>query len=202
MARFEDVFRKALKDLRDAGAKFAVVGALAVSVRTEIRFTRDIDLAVAVESDQDAQALVRALFASGYRLIAQVEQEAVGRLATARLAPSDLPEEPGVDLLFASSGIEPEIVRAAEPLAILPELIAPTAVVEHLLALKVLSVNERRPQDQADILALLKEAKPGQVEAARSALSLIGERGYNRNQDLQAKLERFLKLHRKPDVSM
>jgi hypothetical protein len=74
--------RQVAADLEDAGVSFAVVGGLAVSARTEPRFTRDADLAVAVANDDDAEALVRHLGLRGYRVSASVEQKAVGRLAT------------------------------------------------------------------------------------------------------------------------
>jgi hypothetical protein len=72
-------------DLTRSNADFALVGSLAVSVRTEPRFTRDADFAVAVPGDGEAEALIRHLRARGYEVAALVEQEAVGRLATARL---------------------------------------------------------------------------------------------------------------------
>lgn len=46
---------------------WALVGGLAVSVRTEPRFTRDIDFAMAVADDDEAEAIVyslQAIFAS------------------------------------------------------------------------------------------------------------------------------------------
>jgi hypothetical protein len=46
-----------------AGVRCALVGGLAVSARTEPRFTRDADLAVAVASDAEAESLIRALYA-------------------------------------------------------------------------------------------------------------------------------------------
>ena len=60
--------------------------------------------------------LIHKLRARNYRIEAVVEQEAVGRLATVRLTRSSEPNAPVVDLLFASSGIEPEIVAEAEPI--------------------------------------------------------------------------------------
>ena len=60
-----------------------------------------------------------------------------------------------LDLLFASSGIEPELVAAAEPLEVWPALCVPVPRVGHLLALKVLARDDvRRPQDLADIRSL------------------------------------------------
>jgi hypothetical protein len=72
-------------DLAAEGAQFAVVGGHAVSARTEPRFTRDIDLAVAVAGDRQAESLVGRLVQRGFRIVALVEQEATGRLATVRL---------------------------------------------------------------------------------------------------------------------
>ena len=69
-----------------------------------------------------------------------MEQEATGRLTTARLVPPGEGEAGVVlNVLFASSGIEPEIAEAAEVLEILPGLRVPIASVGHLLALKLLS---------------------------------------------------------------
>lgn len=45
----------------NAHIPFALVGGLAVSARTEPRFTRDADLAVALASDAEAEALIREL---------------------------------------------------------------------------------------------------------------------------------------------
>ena len=89
---------------------WALVGGLAVSVRTEPRFTRDLDLAAAVVDDRAAEALIHRLQADGFRALATVEQAATHRLATARLAPpEDQSQGLMVDLLFASSGIEAEV---------------------------------------------------------------------------------------------
>ena len=104
----EAALRQIHTDLTDSHVSFALVGGLAVSARTEPRFTRDADLAVALSGDAEAEALIHSLRARGYGIEAIVEQEAVGRLATVRLTRSHVPRTPVVDLLFASSGIEPE----------------------------------------------------------------------------------------------
>jgi len=52
---------------------------------------------------------------------------------------SSEPRAPVIDLLFASSGIEPEVVADAEPIELLPDLTMGVARTGHLLALKVLS---------------------------------------------------------------
>ncbi len=55
--------------LRERRVPFALVGGLAVSIRSEVRFTRDVDLAVTVTSDAAMEALVLDLAAAGYRPI-------------------------------------------------------------------------------------------------------------------------------------
>lgn len=169
-----------------AGHRWALLGGLAVSVRTEPRFTRDVDLAVAVTDDRQAEALVRRLTSRGYRALVVVEQEAAGRLATVRLAPPGASDDAIVaDLLFASSGIEVEIAQAAEPLEVFPGVVAPVARSGHLLALKVLARDDvNRPQDLVDARALLTNMPADELLRARQALELITQRGYNRHRDL------------------
>ena len=184
----------ALSSLRKS---WALVGGLAVSARTEPRFTRDVDMAVVVKDDEEAESLVNTLLGRGCRLIASLEQEATGRLATVRLVfPGE--EESGVvvDLLFASSGIEPEVVAAGETLEVLPGHEWPVARLGHLLALKVLSQNEQRPQDRVDIVALIAQADDEAVDLARAAVRLIEARGYGRGRDVAAELEGVLEPRR------
>jgi len=57
----ETALRQICCDLTEAHASFALVGGLAVSARTEPRFTRDADIAVAVASDAEAEGLTRDL---------------------------------------------------------------------------------------------------------------------------------------------
>lgn len=185
----ENALRRVVADLDSLRTRFAIVGGLAVGARAEPRTTRDVDLAVAVASDAEAEDLVRSLQASGYRVRAVVEHEAVDRLATARLFQSDQAELL-VDLLFASSGIEPEIVAEAERLEILPGLSARVATLGHLLALKILARDDRtRPQDADDIRALLAEAAESDIQQARAALMLIEQRGYSRGRHLLPQLD-------------
>ena len=97
--------------LRGLGVKFALVGGLAVSSRSEPRFTRDADFAVAVASDKEAESVVRQFFTAGYLQQSLLEQQVQDRLATVRLLLP--PDGPVVDLLFASCGIEREIAQNA-----------------------------------------------------------------------------------------
>ena len=64
---------KITRDLFDSGASCALVGGMAVSTRTEPRFTKDLDLAVAVTNDTEAEALVRFLKSRQYVIEAVVE---------------------------------------------------------------------------------------------------------------------------------
>lgn len=166
----------------------AVIGGLAVSVRTVPRFTRDVDLAIATATDGESEALVLALQQRGYRVLAVLEHEN-GRMSTVRLLPPGGSEDGVVvDLLFASSGIEPEIVAEAEPIEVLPGVVLPVARVGDLIALKLLSVDERRPKDAQDLLALIAEAGPDERARCVKANALITQRGYNRGRDLDAAL--------------
>jgi hypothetical protein len=187
----EAALRRVTADLDRRRLGWALVGGFAVSARAEPRFTRDVDVAVAVIDDRAAEQNVHDLVAGGYRLLASVEQDAVGRLATVRLSP--VAGDVVVDVLFASSGIEPEIVRSAEAIEILPGLVVPVARTGHLIALKLLARDdESRPQDLADLRSLHEVATREDVDLARSAIHLITERGYHRDRDLAAALTALL----------
>jgi len=190
--RAERALRGIAEDLDEIGAApWTLVGGLAVSARSEPRFTRDVDVAVAVESDREAERLSFLLAQRGYRILASVEQEAQQRLATIRLAcPGSGPRGVVLDLLFASSGIEQEVVSQADSLELLPGLVVPVATRAHLLALKVLAHDEDRPQDAADIRSLLERCGEEELEQARLALELVERRGFHRGKDLQGDFAR------------
>jgi predicted nucleotidyltransferase len=190
MNRLELLLRQISVLLGQQHQPWALVGGLAVSVRTEPRFTRDLDLAVAVADDHAAEKLVHSLQAAGFRPLATVEQAATGRLATARLVPfGDQPQGLMLDLLFASSGIEAEVCAEAEVLRVFPELCVPVARVHHLIALKALSRDDRtRPQDAADLRQLVEAACASDLAAACEAARLIEARGFNRARNLVAAL--------------
>jgi hypothetical protein len=122
-----------------------------------------------------------------------IDQTATNRLATARLSLSGGgPEEPVIDLIFATCGIEPEVVRAAEPIQLFVGVTVPVAQIGHLIALKVLSQSDQRLQDTLDVQALMIEATPDDLDLASAALDLIAERGYHRGKDLQAEYRSLL----------
>lgn len=92
-----------------------------------------------------------------------------------------------LDLLFASSGIEREVVVRADPLEIFRDLTVPVAKLGDLLALKILSRDDaRRPQDRVDLRALFAEANDEDLRLAQASLALIAERGFNRGRNLAA----------------
>lgn len=187
----DELLARVAADFSACEVRYAVVGGHAVSARTEPRFTRDLDFAVAVADDSEAEALVNLLGTHGYRVVALLEQEATGRLATVRLEHSTAPGV-AVDLLFATAGVEPELVAAATPLQVLAGVELPVASVGHLLALKTLSMDEkRRPQDRSDIAALLRIASDEDLHVATSALTLMTDRGCDRGRDLQGALARL-----------
>ncbi|HPB10826.1 MAG TPA: nucleotidyl transferase AbiEii/AbiGii toxin family protein [Kiritimatiellia bacterium] len=167
---------------------WALVGGLAVSVRSEPRFTRDLDIAVTVADDSSAEHLVHSLCASGFRAVATVEQEATHRLSTVRLVPLTAGTQAlMLDILFASSGIEAEICAEAERLHVFQRCLIPVARMHHLIALKALARDDRtRPQDAVDLRHLISVADEADLLAACDAARLIETRGFNRSRNLVA----------------
>jgi predicted nucleotidyltransferase len=191
----DSVLRQAASDLDAIGARWAVIGGLAVAFRAEPRFTKDVDLAVAVEDDQEAEAVVNRLQVRGYALASLVEQDYVSRLATARLVrPLAGTSSAFIDLLFANSGIEEEIVLRADLLEVLPDVFMPVASVGHLIALKALA---GRHQDLSDLGYLIPSASEADLAEARAAAAMIEERGFNRGQSLSEDLTAIISQARK-----
>lgn len=184
----EASLRRRVADVASLGVGYALVGGLAVSVRAEPRLTRDVDFAISIPDDAAAEAFVHRLTEMGYTPESVVENEATERLATVRLCRAD---DPGsiTDLLFASCGIEPEIVRSAEELEILSGLVLPVATTGHLIAMKLLARDDRhRPADADDLRSLGAVADTTAWAEALEAVRLISARGYSRERDLEAAL--------------
>ncbi len=171
--------------LRDQDVRGCLVGGLAVSARCEPRFTRDVDIAVAVDSDARAEALVHVLVTHGLRVVSLVEQESAGRMAMVRLGTDD---GLSIDLLMASSGIEFEVVTSAERLEVVRGLVLSVARVGHLIALKLLSVAPGRETDSADLRNLAAVAGDEEWSIAKEAVLLIEARGFARGRRLSAEL--------------
>jgi hypothetical protein len=182
----EASLRQAAADLDAIGARWAVIGGLAVSFRADPRFTKDVDLAVAVADDREAENIVNRMQVRGYALTTVVEQDYVNRLATVRLArPVVGGSSSLVDLLFANSGIETEVVDDAERLEVVPGVEMPIAAVPHLIALKILA---GRNQDLIDLGNLLAVASSDELEKAKDLVRMIEARGYSRGLDLAGDL--------------
>lgn len=122
----------------------------------------------------------------GYGIDTMIEQESTGRLATARLlAPGVDPDIVNVDILFATSGIEPEIVAQATEFEPWPGIYGKVARTGHLIALKILSRDmKRRPQDHIDLVNLINVADDEERALAFDAARLIETRGYARGRAL------------------
>jgi hypothetical protein len=180
-------FRKAVADLDALKVRWALIGGLAISVRSVPRFTKDLDFAVAVADDSEAEDVVHRLRGRGYQPLEILEQDYVERLSGVRLERGG--SDVIVDLLFASSGIENEVVASATRLQVLPRLSAPVATTGHLIALKILA---GRNQDLTDLGALIPAASAGDLDTAREAVRLIQARGFNREQDVAADLDKLI----------
>lgn len=193
MTKLERALTRITSDLRQLGVRFALIGGLAVSVRAEPRTTRDVDLAIAVDGDRQAEAVIRELLALGWRVGGELEHDRMGGLASIRLVPADAPRSGVVvDLLVASSGIEQEVVAAAEDLEVLAGVSLPVASAPHLVALKLLA---DRLQDRADVESLLAHVDEVGRGVIRSSLERIAQRGFDRGSDLPTLFERALRVH-------
>jgi predicted nucleotidyltransferase len=184
------------------GCPWALVGGFAVGARTEPRFTRDVDVAVVVGSDVEAEAVVRQLGRRGFTPFASIEHDVAGRLASIRLRADHPAAHRGivVDVLFASSGIEQELVAAATREAVFDGVEVAVPRVGHLIALKLLSESDRRLQDRIDLQGLLAVSDAAELAVAREAVRLIRTRGYHRGRDLEASLGAWVEAER-PDLA-
>lgn len=186
----EAALRDLSQELAQRGVAFAVVGGIAASIRGEVRFTRDVDVALQIASDDGVERLVRGLRGSGYEVHALIEHVTQRRIATVRLrSPSGVL----TDLLTASSGIEPEVVDRATLVAIDGVGDVPIAAAEELLALKILSMTDRRLQDRIDARNIVLANPALDLARVRAELATIRERGYDRGEPLDEKLASILR---------
>lgn len=183
--------QRAINLLTQLGVRFAVVGGLAVSFQAMERLTKDLDLVVAVQDDQESQKIVFEFSQLGYLTADVFEHEDSKRMATVRMiSPGINPMY--VDLLFASSGIENEIVDTAEEGHLFSNINVRVATISSLIALKVLSARESRMKDIVDLQSLLEVASPNDIDSSRHLLDLITARGFDRGKDLQGDLDRYI----------
>lgn len=190
-SRLAATFRAVTQTLDELGVRYAVIGGLAVGVRVEPRTTKDIDFAVSVASDDEAEALIHALRQHGYS-IDSVFERTDGRLATVRTVATS---RVLIDYLFGSSRIEPEIVEEAEIVDI-AGVKARVAQPWHLLAMKIKAGRDR---DAADIDNLLRDATPAMLARAQRALALMHQRGADPGRNLIAELNAALARQRRRD---
>lgn len=183
----ELALRRAVADLDALEVRWALIGGLAISIRSVPRFTKDLDFAIAVADDSEAEGVVNRLRGRGYQPVEILEQEYVKRLSGVRLERTE--SDVIVDLLFASSGIENEVVASATRLEVLPGLSAPVATIGHLIALKTLA---GRNQDLTDLGTLIPAASARDLETAKEAVRLIQERGFNREQNVRTDLDKLI----------
>lgn len=192
----EEAFQRGVEALERAGANYALVGGLAVIARAkEARLTTDVDFAVEVESDAEAEAIVHACAPplSVHQTFQGVRDK---RLRTVRMYASG-PGTPHVDFLFDTSGIEQDAVALATSVPVLGREV-PTARIGHLLAMKLLSEAPRRGKDASDILWLLDVAHEVELELCRHALQVITDKGRARDKDLFERLAWYRKVHAEP----
>lgn len=104
MSRLRRALERIAPLLRASSHGWTIVGGLAVAARASVRFTADLDLVVAVDSDEEAEILLRKLLLEGYEIQTALEHGRTGRLAAVRLKPpGETAESLFVDLLFATS---------------------------------------------------------------------------------------------------
>jgi hypothetical protein len=186
--------RTVTNDLNEIGAHWALVGALAVSVHTEPRTTRDIDIAISINDTRSQEELIQTLLRRGYKnRQVLMHLEPTHRLGDRLEVRVEGTTPLAVDLLFSSSGIEREIVAAALPVELLPSIIIPVACPGHLIAMKLLSQNTTdRMRDRGDLQSLLLGAAPGDIEVARNAIQLMSARGFSRGKNLSHELRQAI----------
>lgn len=190
MTMLDEALPQIVGDLQHLGSPWALVGGLAVCARTEPRPTADIDIAVAVPDDATAKARVEKLLGAGYRSRESIVHHQTGRLATVRLLSRVAGQDMPIDLFFASSGVEAEIVAAAESLEVPPGLRIPVSRIGHLIAVKL--IWRRSAKRDRDLHKLIERADAGDLEDTRHLIASITERGYHRGRDLGAALNSWL----------
>jgi hypothetical protein len=135
-----------LDELEARGIGYALVGGLALAAYIEPRFTKDVDLCLALADEKKQDRLVRELRAAGYEEESFLLRRTNGAVIGIRFfAPESESREPNVDLLFSATGIEEEIVHDAEPIALYGRKI-PTATISDLIAMKTLSSPQSNPR--------------------------------------------------------
>lgn len=186
----KSVFEYVKETLADLELSWALIGGLAISAQTDPRFTEDIDISLFLPTDNEVERLIFTLQRKGWRAETILEQTYFDKdiIATVRFL---TPKSPNihVDILFASSGIEKEIIEQAEVIEIFQGIEIPIARIGHLLALKILSESPERPRDTQDIKNLISFATEEDILLAKESCTLISKRGFHRQRDLAQLLD-------------
>jgi hypothetical protein len=196
MSFFLSEIRRIADDLNAAGIRWCLVGGLGASVYAEPRTTKDIDVVVAIDSEQAMEQLKDFLASKGYRspsILMHIHptQRMGWRLLLASPRCGDVP----LDILSNACGIEHQIAKQSVRLEVLPGVWLPVAALGHLIAMKVLSQHDvSRLQDRVDLMVLLKVAQLEDIELAKVALTEIAQAGYSNNRNLVDELERTIVL--------
>ena len=160
MSAFDNTLRRIGRDLDRLKVPWALVGGVAVSTRGAPRFTNDIDAAVLVATDADREQLVAGLLEVGYHVETLLEDKETGELVTVRLlCPAVSGTQFILDLLFATSGLEAEVVQSAARIDVTPRINLPVAGIAHLIAMKVLSAGSDGRARDADSSRTLRTPK-------------------------------------------
>lgn len=177
------------KVLTNGEIKFCLVGGLAVSVRAFERTTKDIDFALAVANEQEAEKIVKYFITSGFKLETLLENKFNHSISTVRL--KDFADTSYfIDLIFAASGIEQEVVAQSTEVEVLPDFYLPVATIPGLVVMKLISFDpEIRPTDGVDLNNLISAMSKSDEVKIRELIDLVNKRGYNRGKDLGKSLD-------------
>ncbi|WP_420626192.1 nucleotidyl transferase AbiEii/AbiGii toxin family protein [Candidatus Poriferisodalis sp.] len=190
MTRLDDALVRASDVLNELGKGFALVGGIAVSALTAPRSTGDVDVAVAVADDGEAEAVAGSFMTAGYGVASVLEQDETGRLAGVRV--HDAATGVGLDLMFAMCGVEPEIVASAQQIEVLPGTVLPVASIGSLIVMKLLARDDRRrPTDADDLRSLAEVATDSDWAEAHRLAELVTVRNAHRKRDLAASLSQL-----------
>lgn len=71
----ELALRRAVADLDMLEVRWALIGGLAISIRSVPRFTKDLDFAIAVADDSEAEGVVHRLCGRGYQPLKSLSKD-------------------------------------------------------------------------------------------------------------------------------
>ncbi|MDE2219127.1 MAG: nucleotidyltransferase family protein [Gammaproteobacteria bacterium] len=171
MSRLANQLTEAVLELRAAGARFALIGGLALAAHKVVRGTQDIDLLVDGDQSDQIDALLRRL---GYRSIHR-SADAANYLRGSERVDLLYAVRPAARLLLEKTGVHATVLGDI-----------PVISCEGLIAFKLQALvnNPSRTQDLEDMRALL--------HANRAQLDMDELRGYFRLFDREALLNELM----------